>query len=156
MRYGYLPHALLVMMIVSAYWGCRDAPHEYPDGVATLCGAASKWFEINLPSDVFTVSPGKDRPRTLDNAFAAPLMAAATIARQAEHGQVTGPFGIGYVYRPNEGFEGEDRFTLQTIHKGRMLTLNYRIIVSADDKTKAGRYINCKKPPFRESSLWLW
>jgi hypothetical protein len=156
MKHGYLLHALLVMMIVSAHRSCRDAPPEYPDGVATLCGAASKWFEINLPSDVFKVTPRKDRPGTWDHAVMAPLMAAATIVRQAEHGRVTGPFGVDYVYQPNEGFEGEDRFALQTIYRGQTFTLNYRILVSVSDKTRAGRYINCKKSPFKESTSWFW
>jgi hypothetical protein len=145
-------------MIVSAYRGCRDAPPEYPNGVATLCGVTTKWFEIVLPYDVFRVVPGEDRPATFDKAVTAPLVAATTITRQAEHGQIKGPSGTSYFYLPNQGFEGEDQFTLQSIYKGQTFTLNYRIFVSADE-SKLNRHSNwprergqrsdCEKPPFQ-------
>jgi hypothetical protein len=155
----YLWHGLVVMMAMSAYRYWRSLPPEYPEDLATLCGVASERFEINLLMDVFRLVPKKDRPRTFDDSITAPLMAATEITRQGKHGRVEGPFGVVYVYQSNEGFEGKDRFTLQSTYGGRRFTLNYRIFVSpdeakpgrnwrADRERNRGRRVDCERAPF--------
>ena len=143
------------MMVMSAYRYWRYQPPEYPEGLATLCGLASKSFEINLLTDLFRVVPKKDRPRTFDDSITLPVMASTKILQQGARGKVKGPFGVIYLYEPNEGFEGEDRFTLQSAYKGQQFTLNYRIAVSPDEpkpernwyRTR-GMRSDCEKPPF--------
>ena len=68
---------------------------------------------------------------------------------------------MAYFYKPDEGFEGEDRFTFQSIYKEHLFVINYRIFVSSDvtklgrewhtdwDQDR-GRRIDCEKPPFSD------
>jgi hypothetical protein len=103
--------------------------------------------------DVLQVLPPKDRPLALDGELWRSAAATATITQQPKHGQVEiSVSGYGYTYQPNDEFEGEDRFTLQTVYEEQRFMLHYRVYVFPVDDAGEPSNNDCSKWPFADSS----
>jgi hypothetical protein len=88
---------------------------------ATLCGIASgRQFSAFPLSDVLQTLPRKDRPKTRSWDIEKSVAEETTIVHSPKHGEIEEPHlakGMAvFTYRPNDGFDGEDRFTLQTVY----------------------------------------
>jgi hypothetical protein len=119
---------------------------------ATLCGIASDrtggQFETLPLSDVLQTLQRKDRPKTRSLDIVSSVSEATTIVNSPKYGKIESPPGdIAFTYRPDDGFEGEDRFTLKTVYNGRVFILRYRINVLVGDVSFAWES-DCSKPPF--------
>jgi hypothetical protein len=130
--------------------------NQIPHVVATRCGIASDrsggQFATVLLTDVILALPIKDQPTTISSDVERSVMAAAVFVQQPKHGSIRLDTSISFVYRPDEGFEGEDRFTLQTVYEGRQFTLHYLIDVSPVGDPSWSSEDDCSKPPFVKPS----
>jgi hypothetical protein len=121
--------------------------------IATLCGISSsktgEQFSTIPYMDIIELLPKSDRPKTLSQDDWHSVVERTGIVHQPKHGLLEN--SIEVIYRPDEGFEGEDRFTLRTVYEGQQFTLHYRVYVSF---TKAlGPTHDCSKPPFANSKI---
>jgi hypothetical protein len=99
--------------------------------------------------DVLQLLPRHDRPKTFSDDDWDSVIAKTSIIREAEHGQIEmNAFGRGYTYRSDNGFEGEDRFTLQTTYKGQQFIIHYRIDILPEEDASFAWEKDCNKPPF--------
>jgi hypothetical protein len=131
---------------------------KFPRDV-TLCVISSdktgnQYFSY-LIRDIVELLPEKDRPKMHSEITDASKLAGTKIIRQPKHGQVELD-GTRLTYTPHEGFEGKDRFAIQTVYKGQQFTLRYQVDVTFDDPSWNGGDEDCNAPPFKYPDLTNW
>jgi hypothetical protein len=128
--------------------------------VATVCSVVTSKsgmeYDTNLYMEIYQllykIGLRGDSPQTdsLDEDRA--VAAAAKILKEPENGSLefrNDPIlPNDPIYRPNPGFIGEDRFTVQTVYKERQFTFNFRMLVYQEGAQDWGFEHDCNEPPF--------